>query len=102
MIIGVAAVIAMVALGKGAQSSIEDQIQVGARTINVMSGNFMSMGVRMGSGASNHADGRGRQRYQADGAGAQYVAAGVSTRNQIIAGNQNWQTRIRHRRSSSR
>jgi len=26
--------------------------------------------------------------------GAQYVAAGVSTRNQIIAGNQNWQTRI--------
>ena len=54
MIIGVAAVIAMVALGKGAQSSIETQIQsAGTNIINVMSGNFMSMGVRQGSGASN-------------------------------------------------
>jgi len=45
MIIGVAAVIAMVALGKGAQSSIEAQIKsAGTNIINVMSGNFMAMG----------------------------------------------------------
>ena len=54
MIIGVAAVIAMVALGKGAQSSIETQIKsAGTNIINVYAGNFMSMGVRQGSGASN-------------------------------------------------
>ena len=95
MIIGVAAVIAMVALGKGAQSSIEDQIKsAGTNIINVMSGNFMSMGVRMGSGASNTLTVEDAAAIKQMVPTAQYVAAGVSTRNQIIAGNQNWQTRI--------
>jgi putative ABC transport system permease protein len=95
MIIGVAAVIAMVALGKGAQKSIEDQIKsAGTNIINVMSGNFMSMGVRMGSGASNTLTVEDANAIKQMVPGAQYVAAGVSTRNQIIAGNQNWQTRI--------
>jgi putative ABC transport system permease protein len=95
MIIGVAAVIAMVALGKGAQKSIEDQIKsAGTNIINVMSGNFMSMGVRMGSGASNTLTVEDANAIKQMVPSAQYVAAGVSTRNQIIAGNQNWQTRI--------
>jgi putative ABC transport system permease protein len=95
MIIGVAAVIAMVALGKGAQSSIEDQIKsAGTNIINVMSGNFMSMGVRQGSGASNTLTVEDAAAIRQMVPTAQYVAPGVSTRNQIIAGNQNWQTRI--------
>jgi len=95
MIIGVAAVIAMIALGKGAQSSIEDQIKsAGTNIINVMSGNFMAMGVRQGSGASNTLTVEDANAIRAQIPTAQYVAAGVSTRNQIIAGNQNWQTRI--------
>jgi putative ABC transport system permease protein len=95
MIIGVAAVIAMVALGKGAQSSIEAQIKsAGTNIINVMSGNFMSMGVRMGSGASNTLTVDDAAAIKQMVPTAQYVAAGVSTRTQIIAGNQNWQTRI--------
>jgi len=95
MIIGVAAVIAMVALGKGAQSSIEAQIKsAGTNIINVMSGNFMTMGVRQGSGASNTLTVEDAAAIRLLVPGAQYVAAGVSTRNQIIAGNQNWQTRI--------
>ena len=41
MIIGVSAVITMVALGTGAQSSIDAQIQnMGTNTIHVQSGNF--------------------------------------------------------------
>src|SRR4029078_12273502 len=49
MIIGVAAVITMVALGTGAQSSIESQIQAaGTNMIMVSAGNFSSGGVRMG------------------------------------------------------
>ena len=95
MIIGVAAVIAMVALGKGAQSSIEAQIKsAGTNIINVMSGNFMSMGVRQGSGASNTLTVEDAAAIRQQVPGAQYVAPSVSTRNQIIAGNQNWQTRI--------
>jgi len=95
MIIGVAAVIAMVALGKGATESIEAQIQsAGTNIINVMSGNFMSMGVRQGSGASNTLTVEDAMAVRELVPTAQYVAPSVSTRNQIIAGNQNWQTRI--------
>ena len=51
MIIGVAAVITMVALGTGAQSSIESQIQAaGTNMIMVSAGNFQQGGVRMGQG----------------------------------------------------
>ena len=95
MIIGVAAVIAMVALGKGATASIEAQIQsAGTNIINVMSGNFMSMGVRQGSGASNTLTVEDAVAVRQLVPSAQYVAPSVNTRNQIIAGNQNWQTRI--------
>jgi putative ABC transport system permease protein len=95
MIIGVAAVIAMVALGKGATASIEAQIQsAGTNIINVMSGNFMSMGVRQGSGASNTLTVEDAMAVRELVPTAQHVAPSVSTRNQIIAGNQNWQTRI--------
>src|SRR5829696_9335912 len=51
MIIGVSAVITMVALGTGAQSSIETQIQsAGTNMIMVSAGNFQSGGVRTGQG----------------------------------------------------
>ena len=51
MIIGVAAVITMVALGTGAQSSIDAQIQTtGTNMIMSMAGNFTQGGVRQGQG----------------------------------------------------
>src|ERR1700733_16155804 len=51
MIIGVAAVITMVALGTGAQTSIDAQIQTaGTNTIIVNAGNFSQGGVRQGQG----------------------------------------------------
>ena len=51
MIIGVAAVITMVALGTGAQTSIEAQIQsAGTNMIIVSAGNFSQGGVRQGQG----------------------------------------------------
>src|SRR5215469_6345400 len=51
MIIGVGAVITMVALGTGAQSSIETQIQsTGTNMIIVNAGNFSAGGVRQGQG----------------------------------------------------
>src|SRR5665213_36685 len=94
MIIGVAAVITMVALGTGAQSSIESQIQsTGTNMIIVMAGNFSQGGVRQGQGnASTLTPDDANAISQVDG--VQYTAAGSNTRGQIIAGNQNWNTQV--------
>jgi putative ABC transport system permease protein len=94
MIIGVAAVITMVALGSGAQSSIEAQIQsAGTNMVMVAAGNFMQGGVRMGQGnASTLVPDDAAAIAQIPG--VQYVAAGSNTRGQIIAGNQNWNTQV--------
>src|SRR4029079_3343875 len=94
MIIGVGAVITMVALGRGAQSTIEEQVKAaGTNMININAGNFSQGGVRQGQGNST--------TLVADDAvairqlpGVQYVAAGVNSRAQVIAGNQNWSTQI--------
>ena len=95
MIIGVAAVIAMVALGNGAQSTIESQIKsAGTNLIIVMAGNFQAGGVRQGSGAANTLTVEDAQAIRDEVPGVQYLAVGVRTRSQVIAGNQNWNTRI--------
>jgi putative ABC transport system permease protein len=94
MIIGVAAVITLVAMGNGAQSVIEDQIKgAGTNMITVNAGNFSSGGVRMGSGASSTLTAEDAQAVR-DLDGVQFVAAGTSTRTQVVAGNQNWYTRV--------
>ena len=94
MIIGVGAVITMVALGRGAQATIEEQVKsAGTNLINVNAGNFSQGGVRQGQGMSNTlmpADADAIRKLP----GVQYVAAGVNSRSQVIAGNQNWSTRI--------
>jgi putative ABC transport system permease protein len=94
MIIGVAAVITMVALGTGAQSSIEAQIQTaGTNMIIVQAGNFTQGGVRQGQGNASTLtpDDSGEI---AKLPGVQYAAAGVNTRGQMVAGNQNWNTQL--------
>src|SRR4030095_8104424 len=54
MIIGVSAVITLVAMGNGAQSAIEDQIKgAGTNMITVNAGNASQGGVRGGSGSSS-------------------------------------------------
>jgi putative ABC transport system permease protein len=94
MIIGVAAVITMVALGRGAQDSIEQQIKsAGTNMIIVSAGNWTQGGVRSGQGVAatlTEADADAIRQVP----GVQYLAGGVNTRAQMIAGNQNWGTRI--------
>src|SRR5207249_2476547 len=92
MIIGVAAVITMVALGTGAQSSIEAQIATaGTNMIIVQAGNYTQGGVRQGQGNAS--------TLTPDDAtdvaklpGVQYTSASLQTRGQMVAGNQNWNT----------
>src|SRR5437773_8166295 len=94
MIIGVAAVITMVALGTGEQTSIEAQIQsAGTNMIIVSAGNFNQGGVRQGQGNASTLtpdDAAAISRLT----GVQYAAAGSNTRGQIVAGNQNWNTQV--------
>ena len=94
MIIGVAAVITMVALGTGAQTSIEAQIQsAGTNMIIVSAGNFSQGGVRQGQGNASTLvpdDSVAIAKLP----GVQYAAAGSNTRGQIVAGNQNWNSQV--------
>ena len=94
MIIGVAAVITMVALGTGAQSSIDAQIQSqGTNTIQVSAGNFTQGGVRQGQGnASTLTPEDATALTQVPG--VLYVAAQQNTRGQMVSGNQNWNTQV--------
>jgi putative ABC transport system permease protein len=95
MIIGVSAVIAMVALANGARSTIESQIRAaGTNLIYVMAGNFQAGGVRMGSGAANTLTVEDAAAVRDEVPGVAYLAINVQTRSQVIAGNQNWSTRV--------
>jgi putative ABC transport system permease protein len=97
MIIGVAAVIAVVALGTGASAAIEDQVKsAGTNLITITPGNMTvagAGGARGGSGTS--------VRLTPDDAKAlrdlpevEYIAEQATSRQQVIAGNQNWSTTI--------
>ncbi len=95
MIIGVAAVITMVALGTGAQEQIEAQIQsAGTNLIMVRSGNWSRGGVSGGMGSSPRLKVKDVATIREQVPRAQFLSATVSTRDQVIAGGQNWYTRI--------
>ena len=94
MIIGVAAVITMVALGTGAQTSIEAQIQsAGTNMIMVNAGNFSQGGVRMGQGNASTLVPEDAAAV-AQLPGVQYTAPQSNTRGQVVAGNLNWNTQV--------
>src|SRR5215207_9432489 len=94
MITGVSAVITMVPLGPGAQSSTETQLQsAGTNMIMVSAGNFQSGGVRTGQGNASTLTPEDALAIR-DVQGVQYIAPGVNTRGQVVAGNMNWGTQI--------
>jgi putative ABC transport system permease protein len=95
MIIGVAAVITMVALGTGAQQQIEEQIQsAGTNLIMVRAGNWRRGGISQGMGSSPRLKAKDVEAIRDQVPGVQYLSASVSTRDQVVVAGQNWQTRI--------
>ena len=95
LIIGVAAVITMVAMGRGAQDEIEAQIQsAGTNLIMVRSGNYRRGGISHGMGSSPRLKATDVDAIREQVAGAQYLTASVNTRDQVVAAGQNWLTRI--------
>jgi len=95
MIIGVSAVITLVAMGNGAQSVIEDQIKgAGTNMITVNAGNSSQGGVRGGAGTSSALTVEDAEAIRNEVTGVQYLAPGVQMQAQVVAGNQNWFTRV--------
>jgi putative ABC transport system permease protein len=95
IVIGVAAVITIVALGQSVQAYISGQIEgLGTNLLTVSPGSSQSSGIRAGAGSTTSlkeadADAIGRQV-----PGIARLSPIVSGQAQIIAGSNNWQTRV--------
>ena len=95
IVIGVAAVIAMVAVGSGAEERIRQQIaSIGSNVIVVLSGSLTSSGIRMGTGNAQtltEDDARAIVREcDAVALATPAVRGGI----QAVYGNSNWGTQI--------
>jgi putative ABC transport system permease protein len=95
IVIGVASVIATVAVGSGATQRIQEQIKsIGSNLIIVLPGSTTSSGMRMGSGSVvtlSEADARELMGQSPDIALAAPVVRGGA---QVVYGNSNWATII--------
>jgi putative ABC transport system permease protein len=93
IIIGVAAVITMIAVGAGAQARVEDQIKaLGSNLIMLMPGSVTAGGVRMGSGSRNMLNEDDAVAIQREIVDVQAAAPQLRGTGQVVAGNNNWST----------
>jgi len=95
MIIGVAAVIVMVAIGTGASSSIQTQIRsAGSNIVMVTAGSGGFGPVRQGQGAVTTLTADDAEAIRREIPGVRYVSPGLNTRTQIVAATGNWNTQV--------
>ena len=93
IIIGVAAVIAMVGIGAGATARIQQQIQsIGSNLIVVLPGSMSSNGVRLGSGAVVTLTEDDAKAIAAECPSVALAAPTVRGGVQVVYGNTNWAT----------
>ncbi len=93
IIIGVAAVIVMIAVGRGAQARVEDQIRsLGSNIIMVQSGSFTGGGARGGSGSQSTISEDDAAALGREIDGIQAAAPTLRGTGQVVAGNANWST----------
>lgn len=95
IIIGVSAVIIMLAVGEGAKGQISKQIEsMGSNLLLVMSGSSTSSGVRVGGGSQPTLRMSDAQAILKDCPSVLEVAPTVSESKQVIFSNQNWSTAV--------
>jgi putative ABC transport system permease protein len=95
IVIGVGAVIVMVAIGNGAQMMIKSQINsLGTNLIIVMPGATMQGGANQGAGSFNRLTVDDADKLKREGTLLSAVSPVVSTRVQVIGGQGNWRTLI--------
>jgi putative ABC transport system permease protein len=95
IIIGVAAVVAMVSIGRGASASVQEKIaSLGNNMLVILSGSTTQGGIRMGLGALPTLTVNDAKAIWRDCPAVAAVTYGKRQVAQVVAGNQNWSTAI--------
>jgi putative ABC transport system permease protein len=95
IVIGVAAVIAMVAIGSGARNLVDRQIRsLGANLALVTPGNVTQGGVRLGAGAASSLTDEDAQAIREEIEGVAAAAPMIRGGAQVVAGANNWSTTV--------
>jgi putative ABC transport system permease protein len=95
IVIGVGAVIVMVAVGQGARSRIEEQINtLGTNLIVITPGSSQQGGVSQGAGTFNRLTAEDAERISREGTLLAGVSPVIFSRTQAIAGGANWRTTV--------
>ena len=95
IIIGVAAVIAMLAIGQGAEYSVKQQIAaLGTNVLMVFPGAQRQGGIRFAAGSAITLTEDDAKAIERDCPAVEYVSPGTFAGGQVIAGNMNWATAV--------
>src|SRR3954464_3515017 len=97
IIIGVAAVIAMVSIGQGARASVQDQISsMGTNLLFISAGSQNVGGVRSGGGdnGTNTLTVEDLEAIRREVPSVALVSPAINSRAQLVAGNMNWSTSV--------
>ncbi|HOX55150.1 MAG: ABC transporter permease [Candidatus Omnitrophica bacterium] len=95
ILIGVAAVIAMLAIGQGAKESIEKQLaSLGSNLLIVRPGSTRSHGVALETGSVTRFTFQDIDAIKKLSGEVKRISASVSGRGQIVYGNKNWNTQL--------
>ena len=95
IIIGVGAVITMLAVGTGAKQSLGDQLaSIGSNLIMIVPGASTAGGVRMGAGTQSTLSIGDAEAIRKECPAVLYVAPVLNGVAQVVYGNQNWSTDI--------
>jgi putative ABC transport system permease protein len=95
IIIGVCAVIVMVAIGQGSQKRIEQQIAgLGTNVLTIFPGQMQAGGVSQGAGSANRLTLEDATKLKQDATKIAAISPVVRARAQIIGGGKNWNTSV--------
>jgi putative ABC transport system permease protein len=95
IVIGVAAVIAMVAIGGGAREQVVAQIRtLGANLLVVMPGNVSQSGVQLGAGTASSLTDEDAAAAMREVPSVQVAAPFVQANAQLVAAGVNWSSRV--------
>jgi len=95
IIIGVGAVIAMVSLGFGVKENIKDNIsKLGSNLLMVSAGGRTATGARLAAGEGARLTFEDMQAIAKQVDGISGISASVNSSYQLVAGNQNWTSRV--------
>ncbi len=95
IIIGVAAVIAMLAVGQGAKQAVESSIAgLGTNVVNVFPGAPNQGGIRLAAGDASRFTEEDAAAIRREASAVKWISPSVRSGAQVKAGGQNWRTNI--------